>query len=62
MEESSVSGSGDIEVGPVSDGTDGRPRQPGSMAGQFEMSDDFDDPLPDWLLDLFEGVEPPSTE
>jgi prevent-host-death family protein len=32
-----------------------KPRQPGSAKGQFLMSDDFDDPLPDDLLDLFEG-------
>ena len=27
----------------------------GSMKGEFVESDDFDDPLPDDLLDLFEG-------
>ena len=32
-----------------------QPRQPGSGKGQFWMSDDFNDPLPDDLLDLFEG-------
>jgi prevent-host-death family protein len=32
-----------------------KPRQPGSAKGQFWMSDDFDAPLPDDLLDLFEG-------
>ena len=35
--------------------TDLRPWEPGSMRGQFEVPDDFDDPLPDELLDLFEG-------
>ena len=29
----------------------------GSMAGQFVVSDDFDDPLDDELLDLFEGKD-----
>ena len=32
-----------------------QPRRPGSAKGQFWMSDDFNDPLPDDLLDLFEG-------
>ncbi len=32
-----------------------RPREPGSMAGLIVMHDDFDDPLPDDLLDAFEG-------
>ncbi len=27
----------------------------GTMAGMFNMPDDFDTPLPDDLLDLFEG-------
>lgn len=27
----------------------------GSLEGQFTVPDDFDDPLPDWLLDAFEG-------
>jgi len=31
------------------------PRRPGSAKGQFVIHDDFDDPLPDDLLDLFEG-------
>jgi prevent-host-death family protein len=30
-------------------------RQLGTAKGQIWMSDDFNDPLPDWLLDLFEG-------
>ncbi len=38
------------------------PRRPGSMRGQIHIPDDFDDPLPDWLLDAFEGIEPPSAE
>jgi prevent-host-death family protein len=33
------------------------PRQPGTAKGQIWMSDDFDDPLPDDLLDLFEGKD-----
>ena len=37
------------------DSSDLRPREPGSMQGQFVVPDDFDDPLPDDLLDLFEG-------
>ena len=37
------------------DGRQRRPRQPGSMRGQFEVPDDFNDPLPDDFLDLFEG-------
>lgn len=32
-----------------------KPRKPGSGKGQIWMSEDFDDPLPDDLLDLFEG-------
>ena len=34
-----------------------RPREPGSMAGLIVIRDDFDDPLPDDLLDAFEGRE-----
>ena len=30
-------------------------RQPGGWEGQVFISDDFDDPLPDELLDAFEG-------
>ncbi len=37
------------------DGRQLRPREPGSMRGQFEVPDDFNDPLPDDFLDLFEG-------
>jgi prevent-host-death family protein len=32
-----------------------QPRRPGSAEGQFRIADTFDDPLPDDLLDLFEG-------
>ncbi len=31
------------------------PRKPGILAGRFRVSDDFDAPLPDDLLDAFEG-------
>jgi prevent-host-death family protein len=31
------------------------PRRPGSAKGKVVMHDNFDDPLPDDLLDLFEG-------
>jgi prevent-host-death family protein len=34
-----------------------KPRQPGSAKGKFVIHDDFDDPLPDDLLDLFEGKD-----
>jgi len=30
------------------------PRTPGSAAGQVVMSEDFDDPLPEAILDAFE--------
>lgn len=30
-------------------------REPGHARGQFTMSDDFDAPLPDEILDTFEG-------
>jgi prevent-host-death family protein len=30
-------------------------RKLGTLAGQFHVPDDFDDPLPDNLLDAFEG-------
>ena len=29
-------------------------RKPGSLKGQIFISDDFDDPLPDYILDEFE--------
>ena len=32
-------------------------REPGHARGQFTMSDDFDAPLPDDILDAFEGKE-----
>jgi antitoxin (DNA-binding transcriptional repressor) of toxin-antitoxin stability system len=32
-----------------------RPRPIGLAAGEFVVPDDFDDPLPDDLLDAFEG-------
>ena len=32
-------------------------RMPGSARGQFTLSDDFDAPLPDDILDAFEGKE-----
>jgi prevent-host-death family protein len=34
-----------------------KPRQPGSAQGKFVIHDKFDDPLPDDLLDLFEGKD-----
>ena len=41
-----------------------RPRVPGLLAGQgYWIADDFDAPLPDDLLDLFEGrTKEPGTE
>ena len=30
-------------------------RKLGTLAGQFRVPDDFDDPLPDEILDAFEG-------
>jgi prevent-host-death family protein len=30
----------------------------GLMKGEIWMADDFNDPLPDWLLDAFEGKSP----
>jgi prevent-host-death family protein len=30
-------------------------RKLGTLAGQFHVPDDFDDPLPDEILDAFEG-------
>jgi prevent-host-death family protein len=32
-----------------------KPREPGSAKGKLVIHDNFDDPLPDDLLDLFEG-------
>jgi prevent-host-death family protein len=34
-----------------------KPREPGSARGKFVIHDNFDDPLPDDLLDLFEGKD-----
>lgn len=36
---------------------DPKRRVPGSARGLFTMSDDFDAPLPDEILDAFEGKE-----
>jgi prevent-host-death family protein len=33
----------------------GRPRRPGGWKGRVWIADNFDDPLPDDLLDAFEG-------
>jgi prevent-host-death family protein len=30
-------------------------RRLGILKGKMRLPDDFDDPLPDWLLDAFEG-------
>ena len=30
-------------------------RRLGGLKGKMRMPDNFDDPLPDWLLDAFEG-------
>ena len=38
------------------------PRTPGSMRSLIHVPDNFNDPLPDWLLDAFEGIESPSEE
>lgn len=38
------------------------PRPIGLAAGEFVVPDDFDDPLPDDLLDAFEGPGPRATE
>lgn len=38
-------------------------RKLGTLRGQVRMTDDFDDPLPEDLLDLFEGrTKEPGTE
>jgi len=31
------------------------PRQLGTLKGSLSVPENFDDPLPDWLLDAFEG-------
>jgi prevent-host-death family protein len=41
---------------PFSD-VDLEPRRPGSMRGLIAIRDDFDDPLPDDILEAFEGKE-----
>jgi prevent-host-death family protein len=41
---------------PFSD-ADMEPRRPGSMRGLITIRDDFDDPLPDDILEAFEGKE-----
>jgi prevent-host-death family protein len=40
-------------LSPLRDGKG--PRKPGCLAGKFRISEDFDTPLPDDLLDTFEG-------
>jgi len=32
-------------------------RKLGSLEGKLRIPDDFDAPLPDWLLDAFEGAD-----
>ncbi len=32
------------------------PRRPGVLAGKIWISDDFNAPLPEWLLEAFEGA------
>jgi prevent-host-death family protein len=32
-----------------------QPRKLGTLAGQFHVPDDFDDPLPEDIVDAFEG-------
>ena len=44
-----------VRLVPVKQGL--APRRLGSMEGQIIISDDFDDPLPEDLLRLFEGAE-----
>ncbi len=34
-----------------------RPRKLGCLKGEFEIPADFDNPLPDAILDAFEGLE-----
>lgn len=40
-------------LSPLRDGKG--PRKPGCLAGRFQVSEKFDAPLPDDLLDAFEG-------
>ncbi len=42
-----------LEAGP-------RKRRLGGLKGRMRLPDSFDDPLPDWLLDMFEGKAPGS--
>lgn len=39
-----------------------RPRQPGGWEGRVWIADDFDAPLPDALLDAFEGRDDGSSQ
>ena len=39
-----------------------KPRKLGTLKGQIWMSDDFDAPLPDEVLKLFEGTDEPEDE
>lgn len=45
------------EIKPLTTATaqSGQLRPYGLAAGEFVVPDDLDDPLPDWLLDAFEG-------
>jgi prevent-host-death family protein len=36
-----------------------KPRKPGALKGKIRIAEDFDAPLPDELLDLFEGKAEP---
>ena len=40
-------------LGPLAHGS--KPRAPGALKGRIRIAEDFDSPLPDDLLDLFEG-------
>jgi len=42
------------KIVPVSEGPK-KPRQLGTLRGKYNVPENFDDPLPDWLLDEFEG-------
>ncbi len=37
-----------------------KPRTPGLLKGKIRVAKDFNAPLPDHLLDLFEGKSPPT--
>jgi antitoxin (DNA-binding transcriptional repressor) of toxin-antitoxin stability system len=45
------------EIRPIKSENRG-PRPIGLDKGRFVVPKNFNDPLPDWLLDLFEGKEP----